>query len=298
MNIANYIIAENVLEALTALEEADGKALIIAGGTDLMIDLPEKRKEAETLVDITRIEKMRNIELEDGVLVIGAAVTLTEIACSPLVQKYFPSLVKGVKSVGSLQIRNIATLTGNVLTAQPAADGAMALGPLNSIFVVESLTGISHIAMSEMYGGFGKSLLYSSKEIVTSIRIPLLEENEASSFMRLEHRKALALPMLNVAATVKVVGDTVSCCRITMGPVGVGPFRASQAEMWLVGNKLNSENIEKVSKICLEDANPRSNPLRGSREYRIQTLPVMIKRVLEDVAKQLDIKLSTSQESE
>lgn len=298
MNIVNYIIAKDIQEALSALQQADGKALIIAGGTDLMIDLPEKRKEAETLVDISRIERLRNIKLEDGFLVIGAAVTLTEIANSPLVQEHFPSLVKGVKSVGSLQIRNIATLTGNVLTAQPAADGAMALGPLNSTFVVESLTGTSHIAMSEMYGGFGKSLLYSSREIVTSIRIPLLEQGEASSFMRLEHRKALALPMLNVAATVKVEGDTVVCARITMGPVGIGPFRASQAEAWLVGEKFNSENIEKVSKMCLEDANPRSNPLRGSREYRIHTLPVMIKRALEDIAKQLDIKLTTSQECE
>lgn len=297
-NNVKYIIAKSVSEALTSLQQADGKALIIAGGTDLMIDLTEKKKEAETLVDISKIKELQSIDLEDGVLIIGAAVTLTEIACSPLVKQHLPSLAKGAKSVGALQIRNIGTLVGNVVTAQPAADGAMAIAPLNPIFVVEGANGTRQMAMSDMYAGFGKSVLDSSKEMATSIRIPCPDKGEAAAFMRLDQRSSLALPMLNVAAMAKVVEDKVVWARITMGPVGVGPTRASQAEKWLIGKQFNSENIEKASKLSLEDANPRSNPLRGSREYRMQTLPVLIKRALTDIATQLNINLSTSQESE
>lgn len=281
-----YVNAKSAQEALNALIDGGGRAFIIAGGSDVMVDMHAGKCKPEVLVDVTKASDMEGIRVEGSELVIGAATTLAEISKSDLVKKYFPSLCKGCGSIGSLQIRNSATLTGNVVTAQPAADGAMALAPLDPKFIVLSAEGYRTVLISEMYAGFGKSALNPSTELVKEIRIPLPAEDEAASFVRLELRKSLSLPMLNVAAMVKYSEEKVQWARITMGPVGVGPTRAQEAEAWLVGKELTPETMAEAGKLALANAKPRSNPLRGSKEYREQTLPVLVRRSLEDIANQ------------
>ena len=285
----NYIIAKSAAEALDALLDGEGNALIIAGGSDVMVDIEAGKLAPQTLVDVTAAEDMKGIRVEDGQLVIGAAVTLTEIARSPVVRQYFPSLCKGAGSVGSLQIRNSATLVGNVVTAQPAGDAAMAVAPLDPKFVVLSKDGTREVPMGEMYAGFGKSTLNSAAEVVKEVRIPLPADDEKASFVRLELRKSLSLPMLNVAAMAKVTDGTVQWARITMGPVGVGPTRALEAEEWLKGKALTPENMAEAGTLALRNAKPRSNPLRGSKEYREHALPILVRRSLEGIAKQMGL---------
>ena len=285
----NYIIAKSAAEALDALLGGEGNALIIAGGSDVMVDIEAGKLAPQTLVDVTAAEDMKGIRVEDGQLVIGAAVTLTEIARSPVVRQYFPSLCKGAGSVGSLQIRNSATLVGNVVTAQPAGDAAMAVAPLDPKFVVLSKDGTREVPMGEMYAGFGKSTLNSAAEVVKEVRIPLPADDEKASFVRLELRKSLSLPMLNVAAMAKGTDGTVQWARITMGPVGVGPTRALEAEEWLKGKALTPENMAEAGTLALRNAKPRSNPLRGSKEYREHALPILVRRSLEGIAKQMGL---------
>ena len=285
----NYIIAKSAAEALDALLGGEGNALISAGGSDVMVDIEAGKLAPQTLVDVTAAEDMKGIRVEDGQLVIGAAVTLTEIARSPMVRQYFPSLCKGAGSVGSLQIRNSATLVGNVVTAQPAGDAAMAVAPLDPKFVVLSKDGTREVPMGEMYAGFGKSTLNSAAEVVKEVRIPLPADDEKASFVRLELRKSLSLPMLNVAAMAKVTDGIVQWARITMGPVGVGPTRALEAEEWLKGKALTPENMAEAGTLALRNAKPRSNPLRGSKEYREHALPILVRRSLEGIAKQMGL---------
>ena len=281
-----YILAKSAAEALEALLAEEGKARIIAGGSDVMVDMEAGKLAPQTLVDITTADDMKGIRIQDDQLIIGAAVTLTEIARSPLIRQYFPSLCKGAGSVGSLQIRNSATLVGNVVTAQPAADAAMAVAPLDPRFVVLSKDGIRELAMGEMYAGFGKSTLNSTAEVVKEIHIPLPADDEKASFVRLELRKSLSLPMLNVAAMAKVTDGVFQWVRITMGPVGVGPTRAFEAEEWLKGKALTPENMAEAGRLALHNAKPRSNPLRGSKKYREHALPILVRRALEGIAKQ------------
>lgn len=285
----NYIIAKSAAEALDALLGGEGNALIIAGGSDVMVDIEAGKLAPQTLVDVTAAEDMKGIRVEGGQLVIGAAVTLTEIARSPMVRQYFPSLCKGAGSVGSLQIRNSATLVGNVVTAQPAGDAAMAVAPLDPKFVVLSKDGTREVPMGEMYAGFGKSTLNSAAEVVKEVRIPLPADDEKASFVRLELRKSLSLPMLNVAAMAKVTDGIVQWARITMGPVGVGPTRALEAEEWLKGKALTPENMAEAGTLALRNAKPRSNPLRGSKEYREHALPILVRHSLEGIAKQMGL---------
>ena len=143
--------------------------------------------------------------------------------------------------------------------------------------------------MGEMYAGFGKSTLNSAAEVVKEVRIPLPADDEKASFVRLELRKSLSLPMLNVAAMAKVTDGIVQWARITMGPVGVGPTRALEAEEWLKGKALTPENMAEAGTLALRNAKPRSNPLRGSKEYREHALPILVRRSLEGIAKQMGL---------
>lgn len=282
-----YVNASSVQQVLDTLAQADGGAAVLAGGTDLMVDFKAGKVQPQVWVDVTRVPELCGITVEDGKLVIGAAVTLTTIARSPLVRQYFPSLAQGCGTVGSLQIRNSATLVGNVVSAQPAGDGAMSLAPLDPTFTVLSAQGERQLSMGEMYAGFARSTIDHSRELVTKISIPLPQPGEAASFVRLELRKSLSLPMLNCAAMVHVEDGLVTWVRITMAPVGVGPVRAHAAEAFLAGKPLTDENMAQAGQLALENANPRSNPLRGSREYRLDTLPVIIRRALEACRDQL-----------
>lgn len=282
-----YVNASSVQQVLDTLAQADGGAAVLAGGTDLMVDFKAGKVQPQVWVDVTRVPELCGITVENGKLVIGAAVTLTTIARSPLVRQYFPSLAQGCGTVGSLQIRNSATLVGNVVSAQPAGDGAMSLAPLDPTFTVLSAQGERQLSMGEMYAGFARSTIDHSRELVTKISIPLPQPGEAASFVRLELRKSLSLPMLNCAAMVHVEDGLVTWARITMAPVGVGPVRAQAAEAFLAGKPLTDENMAQAGQLALENANPRSNPLRGSREYRLDTLPVIIRRALEACRDQL-----------
>ncbi len=284
-----YVIAQSVQEALDALQAAEGRAIVLSGGTDLVLDADMGKKPADVFVDVMRIPGMKGISVKDGRIEIGASTTLTEIATSPIITKMYPSLAQGCGSVGSLQIRNAATLIGNVISAQPAADGAMALAPLDPEFTVTGPEGTRLMGMQEMYAGFGRSSVDPYKELVTKITIPCPKENQAASFVRLELRKSLSLPMLNCAATAVVSDGITEMVRINMAPVGVGPKRAAAAEEWLTGKPYTPENLRKAAKLSLEDAAPRSNPLRGSKEYREMTLPVIIERALLEIGTKLGI---------
>ena len=282
-----YVNASSAQEALDALIQADGKGIILAGGTDLMVDFKEGKVQPDCWIDVTKAADLKGIAVENDYLEIGAATTLTEIARSPLVKQYYPSLAQGCGTVGSLQIRNSATLTGNVVSAQPAGDGAMALAPLNPVFTVLSSEGEKTMAMEEMYAGFAKSQVDHSRQLVTKISIPLPKDHEAASFVRLELRKSLSLPMLNCAAMIRYENQRVTWARITMAPVGVGPVHAVAAEEYLTGKELTDQVMAEAGRLSLENANPRSNPLRGSREYRMETLPVIVRRALEACLAQL-----------
>lgn len=284
-----YVIAKTVNSALEALLESNGNACVIAGGTDIMIEIDEGKRNPEKIVDIMNIEEMKTISVEGKTLVIGAGVTLTDIVQSTLVNKFFPSLAKGCSNIGSLQIQNSATLIGNIITGQPAADGAMAIAPLNPSISVVSTEGKRSMSIGEMYSGFGKSTVDNSREIATDVKIPLMGAGEAAAFYRLVVRENLTLPMLNTAAMVKVENNKFVWARITMGPVGVGPVRAVEAENWLAGKEVTIKNLAEAGKLALKNANPRSNPLRGSKEYREQTLPVIVRRVLVDAVGQLGL---------
>mgnify|MGYP001205443196 CR=1 FL=1 len=288
--LQEYYLPNSVEDALVLLKGNNGQARIIAGGTDLVIDHQTEKVKADAFIDISSIEELNKIEEADGVITIGAAVTHSQVAKSQLIQKYAPSLVMAARSVGSLQIRNIATMVGNVVNAQPAADTAVALVALGAEAEVSSASGVEYVPVESMYAGVGKSTVDSTSQLVTRIRFDAPQSNQGTAFVRLCQRKALALPMLNVAVMVSLKGDQFEWVRLAMAPVGPRPKRATEAEEMLKGSPVTDEVFEKAVQLALESANPRSSMVRGSREYRMGVLPVLIKRALAAAVDQAKMK--------
>lgn len=279
--LQDYLLPESVVDAITILKNGNGQARIIAGGTDLLPDIAEGKKKAGSLVDITRIPELKEITLEDGVIKVGAAVTHNQLAKSELINERAYALALAARSVGSLQIRNSGTVAGNVVNAQPAADTAVALVALGAVAEITYPGGVDFVPVENMYAGIGESTVDSTAQLVAGVKFPACSKNQGSSFVRLSQRRALALPMLNVAVMVSLEEDRFEWVRIAMAPVGPGPVRAAGAEELLKGAVAEPEVIKKAAREAAAQADPRDSALRGSREYRLAVLPVLVGRALE-----------------
>ncbi|MDR9757982.1 MAG: FAD binding domain-containing protein [Thermacetogeniaceae bacterium] len=278
--LQDYYIPKSIADTLALLKDNNGRARIIAGGTDLVLDHQAEKITADAFIDISNIDELKKIECSDGYISIGAAVTHNQVARSQLIQEHAIALAQAARAVGSLQIRNIATVVGNVVNAQPAADTAVALVALGAEAEINSFSEVEYVPVEDMYAGLGKSTVDSTSQLVTRIRFAVPERNQGTAFVRLCQRKALALPMLCVAAMVSLKDDKFEWVRLVMAPVGPKPIRAAKAEEMLKGSPVTDEVIEKAAQLALENANPRSSLVRGSREYRMGVLPVLIKRAL------------------
>lgn len=280
--VQNYILAKDIKEVLQLLSRYQGQSRIMAGGTDLVLDLQNEKYQADYLIDITRIPELKEIRKDGHTLTVGAAVTHNQAAQSPLIQQYAHALAKASHCVGSHQIRNCSTIGGNIVNAQPAADSAVALAALGAAAKIEQPDQTQVLTMDRLYAGFGKSTVDSTQSLLTYIQIPGAGPGEGSGYARLEQRKALALPMVCAAAFLSLKENTIQYCRIAMAPVGIGPVRAQQAEAFLMGKEPSEENFEQAGILALKNAVFRDSLVRGSRHYREEVLPVIVARALSE----------------
>jgi CO/xanthine dehydrogenase FAD-binding subunit len=282
MNWKAYQKPKSIAEALALLEQAAGRGRVIAGGTDLILQLRQRKRAADLLVDVTGIGDLKAIREKDGWIAIGAAVTHAEVADSPLIQRKARALAEGCGHVGAPQIRNMATLMGNVISAQPAADGAVPLAALEAEIRVVSTTGERWIPMEEAYLDVGRCAIDATSEIATEIRFRKPGNGAETRFFRLSKRKALSLPVLNGAVSIlpDPSSKRIRRARIAMGPVAAKPFRARRAEACLESGEVSPELIDQAARIAAEEANPRTSLFRGSAPYRKEMVRLFLARTI------------------
>jgi carbon-monoxide dehydrogenase medium subunit len=283
MKWEEYLVPTSLDEALAMLKERRGQARVIAGGTDLIIQLKKKEVIAKCLVDVTNLDELKGIELEDGFIRIGACVTHQELASSSLIWERAAALAGGASQVGSPQIRNVGTVGGNIVNAQPAADTVVPLVALEAEVEVATATGTRREPLGGLCVGPGQCTVDATAEILTAVRFRALGPDQGSAFERLAKRKALALPILNTAAVVILNngGDTFQEVRLAVGPVAPTPFRARKAEEALRGAAVEVQAIAAAMELAAQEAQPRSNPVRGSQEYRQEMVKVLLRRSIE-----------------
>ncbi|MEW6663527.1 MAG: FAD binding domain-containing protein [Bacillota bacterium] len=282
MKLKEYLLPQTIEECMTGLAQNNGEARIIAGGTDLVLWLKQKKVKPQILVDITFIQELRALEFSDDYLIIGGAVTHAQVASHSRIRNLLPVLSEACESIGSPQIRNIATVVGNIVSAQPAADSAVALVALRAQAEILSQEGYRIEPVEELYADFGKSKIDSSRELVTRIKVPLPDSGTGTAFMRNSPRNALSLPVINVAIVLNVFNGRVNQGRIAIGPVAAGPFRPLQAEKLLAGIEISdNQSLERIAEVASQEGNPRDSLLRGSSLYRRHLVRVLIQRAME-----------------
>jgi carbon-monoxide dehydrogenase medium subunit len=277
-----YETPASVEEALDILARIDGQARLIAGGTDLIIELQEGKCRTDCLVDVTRIPGLDGISQQDGWIVLGGNVTFRQIKESPLLQEGARVLAEAAASVGALQIQTVATLAGNVVSSLPAADGSVALVALDAEVEVADLQGRAWRPIGELFLGPGRSAVDPTRQMVTAIRFPALAAGQGSAWERIGRRRALVLPILNCAVSLALEdsGQQIEWARIGLGPVAPVPFRARETEAFLAGRPATEETFVHAAQVAASEAHPRTSLLRASKEYRMEVLPVLVRHAL------------------
>ena len=264
-----YLLAHSLSEALQILASSNHPTRLLAGGTDLLIDLQQGRcTPVHTLVDIHAIDELCALELRGSEFFIGAAVPMVKIVASPLVKKHAWALGQACDLVGGPQVRNMATLGGNVAHALPAADGTIALLSLDAQAEVADLQGRRRLPLRDLFIAPGQTILTDKPGILVGFYIQQAGSGETSVFKRVMRPQGVALPIINMAIWLRRKLDYIDDIRIALGPAGIIPFRAVIVEQILRGCEY-SKDIQLIALDSLEKSVQfRSSPDRASAAYR------------------------------
>ncbi len=270
-----YIEPYKISEVFTLLEKWGNKAHILAGGTDTIIDIRSGRITPELIIKIDRVDELTDkVRFNKQGLLIGALATLNNITLDKGISKYFPSLTRAAASVGSKQIRNRATLAGNICNASPAADTVPALLIYDAIVNTISAKGCKQVPIDMFITGPRKTVL-KNNELVESIFIPYKQFKYGSSYLRLARREGVDLAMLCIGSLISENGDV----SIALGAVGPRAFRAYETESLLKGKAFEKKNVDSVMDTLVNETSPITD-LRASKEYRQEMVVRLGKRAI------------------
>lgn len=292
--VTAYHFPPSLTEALGILERFSGKARILAGGTDVFPELRRRDSAAEVLVDISRLPGLNTITQAGEEIRLGALVTHAQAAASPLIREKAGLLAEGAAAVGSPQIRNVATVAGNLISARPAADTSIPLLALRAAVVLVSKAGERIVPLTDFFQNVGKTVLDENREILTEIRFQGLGALQGGCYLRLSKRRALTLPMLVASAVVTVDPDQKCFAEtaIALGPVAPTPYRARPAEARLRGAALSRQVVREAAAAAVQECSPRDSLLRGSCDYRQEMVQVLVRRALQQAVEEAGYALA------
>ena len=285
-----YFTPVTIQQALALLAEHRDAARIIAGGTDLMLEMERGVRRPRVLIDITRIPDLDCIRLDgQNRLHLGPLVTHNQVVASELCRQHALPLAIACWMVGSPQIRNRGTVAGNLITASPANDTITPLWALDGQVTLQSMRGIRSLPLSEFFQGARKTVLQDD-EMLVDISFRAMSPEQRGTFMKLGLRMAQAIAVVNVAVVVTFAqeatnaekGGLVCDARITLGSVGPTIIRAYKAEQALIGRALTDEVIYQAGEQAAAEAQPIDD-IRGSAAYRRRMVAVYTRRALEQI---------------
>ena len=297
-----YFKPKTLKEALTLFAKYGEKAKWIAGGTDVIVMIKQRTMAPDVLISLRGIPGLDQIRF-NGSLSIGPMVTHRAIEKSEIIRKNFSALTDAADYLGSVQIRNVATIGGNVCTAAPSADTATPLLVLGTQVKIKNAKGEKTLPIEEFFRGPGETVLKPG-ELVQELLIPRLLPNTGSAYYKLQRRLALDLPILGVSVLLSLDKNRVTCsdmlctaspissilhkmeedeivckeARIALGVAAPTPLRAVKAEALLRGKKLTDELLEEAAETAAQEAQPRDT-IRGEAWYRRDMIKVLVKRM-------------------
>lgn len=279
----HYHSPSTVDEALALLRSYAGRARVIAGGTDLILDLRHgATPPVEALIDVTGVDELRGIDSDGTTLTVGASTTHAQIVAAPLIASRATCLAESCGVVGGPQVRNVGTLGGNVAHALPAGDGTTSLVALDAQAEIV-LDGVRQWQpIRALFRGAGKSLLDPTRDLLIRFRLALSGPGEATAFKRIMRPQGVALPILGCAVWVRLEpgGAYFADARVCVGPVAQVPVRADAVEAALRGQPVGAETIEAAVRAADATLHPRTSAYRATADYRQDLIGVLLRRVL------------------
>ena len=280
-DIGKFYQAADVEDAVRALVE-DPEAVVISGGSDVLIKIREGKLAGCSLVSIHGIKELEGIRMEeDGTIVIGPATTFSHITNNDIIQKHIPMLGDAVDMAGGPQLRNIGTIGGNVCNGVTSADSASSLCCLDADLVLKGPDGVREVPISQWYTGPGRTVR-NHDEVLTAIRIK--KENYqgyGGQYIKYGKRNAMEIATLGCAVSVKLTEDKkhIRDLRLAYGVAAPTPIRCHTTEEAVKGMETGEALALAVGKGALEEVNPRSS-WRASREFRLQLVEELGRRAV------------------
>jgi CO/xanthine dehydrogenase FAD-binding subunit len=272
-----YLAPKNLTEALQMMADWPDAAPL-AGGTDILVQMKEQHRPIEALLSLRRVTELHQ-SAHNGTLTLGAAVTVGQIAANQQVQQNYPALAMGAGLIGSVQIRNMATVGGNLCNAAPSADTAPPLLVLGAQAVITSTQGERIIPLKEFFLGPGRTALKPG-ELLKEIVVPSPPDRSGSCYLRQTPRAWMDIAVVGVAAAITLAADdTITEARLALGAVAPVPMRATAAEALLPGHTLTDDLLQEVGATAAQEAKPIDD-LRASAEYRRHLVNVLTQQGL------------------
>jgi CO/xanthine dehydrogenase FAD-binding subunit len=276
-----YLVTHTVEETLEIITSAQGKACIVSGGSDLLLEMQQgSHPPVQILVDVTEIEEMCALEIRAGSLFIGSSVTLTRIANSPLIKQHAQALADAAALMANPQVCNVATIGGNVAHALPAADGTISLLALDAQAEVANKNGRRKVPLQLLFKGPGESTLVPCGDLLVGFHLPLQKKGQASAFARRVNPQGIALAILNMAIWLERIEGRISDIRIAIGPAGLIPMRMKTAESGFLGQAPTPEAFGLALNELLVEAHFRTSPHRATAEYRRHLAGVLLQEAV------------------
>lgn len=271
--------AESIESTIEFLEKHGMRGKIIAGGTDLLIAIRKGKYLPQALVDITFIPGMDEINYKEDKLKIGANMTHESICAETEIANDYIALVEACSQVGSPQIRNLATVGGNVCNAAPSAETVPALIALGCNVKISGPSGVREVALEKFFKGPSENIL-GEAEFVTHLELNQTPTNADSAYLRLSPRRALDLPVVNVGVYVELDSNkSFSNVRICLGSVAPTPIRATLSEEALIGQNLSEDLVMEAGRLAENHSKPISD-VRGTASYRKEMVGVLTERAI------------------
>lgn len=282
MNAFDYFSPTTLGEASELLAHYEGEARVLAGGTDLLLKMKASRLAPRALINVKSIPELRARVLGSH-LVIGALTTLEELRCSRIVQKHFPALAAACSTMASVQIRNLATVGGNLCNAAPSADLAPILMALNSVARIAGPDGDRRVTLDDFFIGPGQTVL-AADELLVAVEVPPLAG--PATYLKLSPRQRMDIAVVGVGLALQgysPYSQRAESVRVVLGAVAPVPVRAKLAEAELMTGPLSQDRIERAARLAVQAATPIDD-VRGSAWYRRRMVECMTRRGLLELA--------------
>ena len=272
-----YESPETVDQAVELLNKCDGITRVLAGGTDILVQLRLAMVEPELVVDIKKIPGMRDIAEQNGGYTIGAAVSGAELGEHEGLTSLWPGVVEAMELVGSTQVQGRATLVGNLCNASPAADSVPAMVAANAVALISGPDGTRECAVVDIPVGPGKTSL-TKGEVITAVRLPARPDNSGDAYLRFIPRTEMDIAVSSAGVSLTIDDNGVCTdARVALGAVAPTVVVVEDAANAIIGTKLDDAAIEKLAAACSAACNPIDDK-RGTVEFRTKTAGVLAKR--------------------